>query len=264
MASELTLHIENAIATVTLNRPDKLNALTTAGFMELSSTLEQLAHDSKVKVVVITGNGRAFCAGGDVGGMAAGDEFSEATLEGRAHTLRRAMECARWLHDMPKPTIAMLRGAAAGAGLSIALGADLRIASTNIRLLTAFKDVAYSGDFGGSYFMTQLVGPAKARELYFLSSRLGADEALSLGLVNRVVADEELAAATQALATELAAGPAIAYRYMKRNLNTAETGTLAEVMELEAWHHTRCGMTEDHQEGARAFVEKRKPSFRGV
>ncbi|RRJ82805.1 enoyl-CoA hydratase [Aestuariirhabdus litorea] len=264
MASELTLNIENRIATISLNRPEKLNALTTDGFLEFSSSLEALSYDPDVSVVVVTGQGRAFCAGGDVAAMATGEEFTEATLEGRAQTLRRAMECARLLHEMPKPTIAMLRGATAGAGLSIALSADLRIASTNCRLLTAFKDVAYSGDFGGSYFMTQLLGPAKARELYFLSPRLDANEALQLGLVNRVVEDEALELATQALAAELSSGPTMAFRYMKRNLNAAETCTLAEVMELEAWNHTRTGMTEDHLEGARAFVEKRTPTFKGI
>jgi 2-(1,2-epoxy-1,2-dihydrophenyl)acetyl-CoA isomerase len=157
----------------------------------------------------------------------------------------------------------MVRGAAAGAGLSLALSCDLRVASTNARLVTAFKDVAYSGDFGGSYFLTRLVGPSKARELYFLSERLDAERAQSLGLVNFVFPDEELLDQTKAIATKLAAGPRLAYRYMKRNLNAAETMALGEVMDLEAWHHTRCGMTEDHLEGARAFVEKRKPVFKG-
>ena len=263
MTEEVQVQFDGAIAVVTLNRPDKLNALTTAGFMALTRTLRELALHDDAGVVIVTGAGRAFCAGGDVASMAADQEFTETSLEGRAQTLREAMDCARVLHEMPKPTIAMVQGAAAGAGLSLALSCDLRVASTNARLVTAFKDVAYSGDFGGSYFLTRLVGPSKAKELYFLSERLDAERAQGLGLVNFVFPDEELLDRTKAIAAKLAAGPRLAYRYMKRNLNAAETMTLGEVMDLEAWHHTRCGMTDDHLEGARAFVEKRKPVFKG-
>ena len=263
MTNEVNVHRENGIAVVTLNRPEKMNALTTAGFILLTNTLRQLAIDEDAAVVIVTGAGRGFCAGGDVASMAADAEFTEPTLEGRAQTLREAMDCARVLHDMPKPTIAMVRGAAAGAGLSIALSCDLRVASANARFVTAFKEVGYSGDFGGSYFLAKLVGPSKAKELYFLSERLSADQALQLGIVNVVIEDAKLDAETKAIAGRLAAGPRIAYRYMKRNLNAAETMSLAQVMDLEAWHHTRCGMTEDHLEGARAFVEKRKAQFKG-
>ena len=225
--------------------------------------MRRLATDDGVAVVVVTGAGRAFCAGGDVSSMAADTEFDQPSLEGRASALRKAMDCARILHDMPKPTIAMIRGAAAGAGLSIALSCDLRISSANARFVTAFKEVGYSGDFGGSYFLTRLVGPSKAKELYFLSERLSSDDALALGLVSILVEDAELEAKTRTLANQLAEGPLVAYRYMKRNLNAAETMSLTEVMDLEAWHHTRCGMTDDHLEGARAFVEHRKAEFRG-
>lgn len=263
MTNEVLVQCAEGIALVTMNRPEKLNALTTAGFIELTNTLRKLALDDTAAVVVVTGAGRAFCAGGDVASMAADTEFTEPSLEGRAQTLREAMDCARVLHDMPKPTIAMVRGAAAGAGLSIALSCDLRIVSANARFVTAFKEVAYSGDFGGSYFLTKLVGPSKAKELYFLSERLNAEQALKLGIANVVVEDSSLDAETNAIAARLAAGPRIAYRYMKRNLNAAETLSLAEVMDLEAWHHTRCGMTADHLEGARAFVEKRKAEFKG-
>jgi 2-(1,2-epoxy-1,2-dihydrophenyl)acetyl-CoA isomerase len=164
---------------------------------------------------------------------------------------------------MPKPTIAMVRGAAAGAGLSLALACDIRIAGDTARLGTAFSRVGYSGDFGGSFYLTQLVGTAKARELYFTGDVVDAHQALALGLVNRVVPDTMLEEETMALAARLAAGPRVALRYMKRNMNAAESGTLHEVLDLEAWHHTRCGLTEDHREAARAFVEKRAPVFRG-
>jgi 2-(1,2-epoxy-1,2-dihydrophenyl)acetyl-CoA isomerase len=164
---------------------------------------------------------------------------------------------------MPKPTIAMVRGAAAGAGLSLAMACDLRIASDTARFATAFARVGYSGDFGGSWYLTRLVGTAKARELYYTAEILDAPRALALGLVNRVVPDADLERETRALAERLARGPRVAYRYMKRNMNAAESGTLAELLDLEAWHHSRTGETEDHREAARAFVDKREPSFKG-
>jgi 2-(1,2-epoxy-1,2-dihydrophenyl)acetyl-CoA isomerase len=157
----------------------------------------------------------------------------------------------------------MLRGAAAGAGLSLALACDLRVASDTARLTTAFAKVALSGDFGGSYFLTQLVGPARARELYFTSPILSGAEAQALGLVTRLVADAELEDATRSLALSLARGPRLTLGYMKQNLNLAECAGLSDVMDAEALRHTRCGQTEDHREAATAFVEKRVPSFNG-
>src|SRR6185295_15034560 len=143
------------------------------------------------------------------------------------------------------------------------MACDMRIASDNARFATAFARVGYSGDFGGSYYLTRLVGTAKARELYYTADILDAPQALALGLVNRVVADADLDKETRALAARLARGPRVAYRYMKRNMNAAESGTLAELLDLEAWHHSRTGETEDHREAARAFVDKREPRFTG-
>jgi 2-(1,2-epoxy-1,2-dihydrophenyl)acetyl-CoA isomerase len=165
---------------------------------------------------------------------------------------------------MPKPVIASLPGAAAGAGLSIALACDLRIASERAILTTAFAKVGFSGDYGGTWFLTQLVGSAKARELYFLSDRIDAKEAERLGLVNRVVPDDALESETRALARRLAGGATVAYRYMKENLNRAlEGASLEDCLDLEATHHVHTGLTEDHREAAKAFVEKREPVFRG-
>jgi len=229
----------------------------------MAEAVPRLGEDPGVGVVILTGAGRAFCAGGDVKAMAEGLEFGEGTLEEKAQALRSRMEVSRWLHEMAKPTIAMVRGAAAGAGLSLALACDLRVAGDTARFGTAFARVGYSGDFGGSFFLTRLIGTAKARELYFTADMLDAHEALALGLVNRVVPEARLEEETFALAARLARGPRIAYRYMKRNLNAAETGTLKDLLDLEAWHHSRCGMTEDHREAARAFVEKREPVFKG-
>jgi 2-(1,2-epoxy-1,2-dihydrophenyl)acetyl-CoA isomerase len=262
MTDELLERVKDGVAVLTLNRPDRLNAMSPPMMAALLEALPRLAEDPEVGVVVITGAGRGFCAGGDVKAMAESRDGAQ-TMEERAQDLRSRMEVSRWLHEMPKPTIAMVRGAAAGAGLSLALACDLRMAGDSARFATAFARVGYSGDFGGSYFLTQLVGTAKARELYFTADIVDAQQALALGLVNRVVPDGRLEDETLALAGRLARGPRIAYRYMKRNFNAAESGTLKELLDLEAWHHARCAGTEDHREATRAFVEKREPVFRG-
>ena len=261
--SDLLEVVVDGVATLTLNRPEKLNAMSAEMLGALLEALPRLADDASVGAIVLTGAGRGFCAGGDVRAMAEGREFAGDTLEEKASALRVQMEVSRWLHEMPKPTIAMVRGAAAGAGLSLAMACDLRIAGDSARFATAFARVGYSGDFGGSFFLTRLVGTAKARELYYTADIVGADQALAIGLANRVVPDARLEEETMALARRLAAGPRVALRYMKRNMNAAETGVLKEVLDLEAWHHTRCGMTEDHREAARAFLDKREPVFRG-
>jgi 2-(1,2-epoxy-1,2-dihydrophenyl)acetyl-CoA isomerase len=263
MSTDLLEQVKDGVAVLTLNRPDRLNAMSRPMLDALLEALPRLAEDPVVGVVVLTGAGRGFCAGGDVKAMAEGNELGGQTLEDRAQALRSRMETSRWLHEMPKPTIAMMRGPAAGAGLSLAMACDMRIASDTVKLGTAFARVGYSGDFGGSYYLTQLVGTAKARELYFTADLLDAQQALGLGLVNRVVADARLEDETMALASRLARGPRVAYRYMKRNMNAAESASLKDMLDLEAWNHTRTGMTEDHREAARAFVEKREPQFKG-
>ena len=258
---ELLETIEDGIATLTFNRPERMNALSTPIMEGLLHGLPRLAGDPAVKVVVLTSAGRAFCAGGDVKSMAEGGEqrsVPEATAR-----LRSRMEVSRILHELPKPTIAMINGPAAGAGLAFALACDLRIAGASARLVTAFVRVGFSGDFGGSFFLTRLVGTARARELYFTGRPVEADDALSLGLVNRVVPDEDLATVTMELARSLAHGPSIALGLMKRNLNCAESGGLAELLDMEAAHQVQTGRTEDHREAAQAFVEKRAPIFTG-
>lgn len=261
--------VENGVATLTMNRPESLNAMSGEMMGGFLKALPRLFADGDVGVIVVTGAGRGFCAGGDVKGMAGRNEGGDPgggapmSMEARANDLRHSMEISRMLHQGPKPTIAMMRGPAAGAGLSLALACDIRIASENVMMTTAFARVGFSGDFGGSYFLPRLVGTAKARELFFTSARIDANEALRLGMVNHVVADDELEAKTMEMATELANGPKVAYEYMKKNLNAAETGSLEQVFDMEAWHMTRTGMTEDHREAARAFVEKRTPAFKG-
>src|SRR5947199_4863703 len=218
MSQDLLEGRKDKVAVLTLNRPDRLNAMSPAMLDALLEALPRLAADPEVGVVVLTGAGRGFCAGGDVKAMAEGREFGGTTLEEKAQALRARMEVSRWLHEMPKPTIAMVRGAAAGAGLSIALACDLRIASDSARFGTAFARVGYSGDFGGSWFLTRLVGTAKARELYYTAEILDAAQALALGLVNRVVPDARLEEETRTLATRLAHGPRVALRYRTRTL----------------------------------------------
>ena len=164
---------------------------------------------------------------------------------------------------MPKPTLAALPGPAAGAGLAVALACDLRMAADTAFLTTAFANVGFSGDYGGTWFMNRLLGPAKTKELYYLSERVSAEEAARLGLVNWVVPAAELVERSVALAKRLAGGPTVAYRYMKENINRAAEGELGECMDLEVTHHIRCSYTEDHREASLAFVEKRPPYFHG-
>ncbi|AFK52322.1 enoyl-CoA hydratase-related protein [Tistrella mobilis] len=262
--SELLERIENGVAWLTLNRPERRNAMSRPMLAALVSALTRLAADDEVRVVVLTGAGGAFCAGGDVKRMAETAEAEAAkSSERRATELRQVMEASRWLHEMGKPTIAALPGPAAGAGLSLALACDMRIAARTAVMTTAFAKVALSGDFGGSWFLTQLVGPAKARELYLTAELLDMAAAEKLGLVNRVVDAEALEAQTRMTAETLARGPALTYAAIKRNMNLAQTGTLSEVMDLEAIQHTRCSESADHREAAQAFVEKRAPRFIG-
>jgi 2-(1,2-epoxy-1,2-dihydrophenyl)acetyl-CoA isomerase len=186
------------------------------------------------------------------------------SLEGRIQSLLDdELDVSAALYEMPKPTIAALPGAAAGAGLSIALACDLRIAAESAVLTTAFAKIGFSGDYGGSWFLSRLVGTARARELYFLADRIDAKEAERLGIVNRVVPDAAIADEAFALARRIAAGPPIAHRYIKENLNRALVADLRTCLAGEAAGMVRTGLTEDNHEGIRSFVEKRDPVFRG-
>lgn len=264
MSEELLYRLENRVAVLTLNRAERLNALTKEMMQALLARLSACATDDAVGCVVLTGSGNAFCAGGDVRVQARiAAEGTTETPEQRTDLLRASMEASRLLHEMPKPTIAMVNGVAAGAGMSLALACDLRIAGRSARMTTAFAKVGLSGDYGGTWFLTQLVGSAKARELYLLSDVLDAERIGALGLANRVVSDDALAAETMVLAEKLANGPSVAFRYMKRNLNVAESGTLAAGLDSEAYGMLRARASEDHKEASRAFVEKRTPVFRG-
>jgi 2-(1,2-epoxy-1,2-dihydrophenyl)acetyl-CoA isomerase len=264
--TDLLAHVEDGVATVTMNRPERRNALSAAMLEALAKTLAECETATDVGAVLLTGAGGAFCAGGDVKGMAeANAGAAPLDIDTRIHRQRLSQRAtAGRLYEMPKPTIAALPGAAAGAGLSLALACDLRIAAENAVMTTAFAKVGFSGDYGGTYFLTRLVGSAKARELYFFSDRVEMADAQALGLVNRVVPANALMTEATALAKRLAEGPRVAYRYMKENLNRAAgEATMTDCLDLEATHHIHTGMTEDHREAAKAFVEKRTPKFVG-
>lgn len=263
MSEELLVQVEGGVATLTLNRPERLNAVTASMLASLKDRLAAFAEDPAIGCLVLTGSGRAFCSGGDVKVQAAVAGKSPLTPETRSDQLRANMELSRLLHDMPKPTIAMVNGVAAGAGLSLALACDMRIAGESARMTTAFAKVGLSGDYGGTYYLTQLVGPAKARELYLTADLLDSAQLLALGMVSRVVPDAALVTETMALANRFANGPRVAYRYIKRNLNIAERGDLAASLDSEAYGMLRCRDSADHAEAAQAFVEKRAPVFTG-
>jgi 2-(1,2-epoxy-1,2-dihydrophenyl)acetyl-CoA isomerase len=254
--------LDDGLLTVVMNRPERRNALNAELCTLLADSLQRAAASSEVRAVLLTGAGGTFCVGGDVKAMAQADATAH-TVDERIRQLRARMEAARLLHEMPKPTIAAIAGAAAGAGLALALACDLRVAGESAKITTAFGKVGLSGDFGGSYFMTHLIGGARTRELYLTSPILTARQALELGLVTRVVADDQVDAAGTELARSLASGPTLTLGHMKQNLNLAERAALGECLDSEAWRHIACMSTEDHREAATAFVLKRSPRFTG-
>ncbi len=265
---DLLGEVDDGVATLTMNRPERRNAMSGPMNQALARVLAEVELADDVGCVVLTGAGGAFCAGGDVKGMASGGDAgagrAATTYDSLVHRQRLNQRAiSQRLYEMPKPTIAALPGAAAGAGLSMALACDLRYAVPGAVLTTAFAKVGFAGDYGGTWFLTRLVGSGKARELYYFSDKLSAEEAERLGIVNAVFPDATFADDVAERARRLAAGPTVAYRYMKENLNRAVHGELGECLDMEAAHHIRTGQTEDHREAAQAFVEKRPPQFRG-
>jgi 2-(1,2-epoxy-1,2-dihydrophenyl)acetyl-CoA isomerase len=259
---DLLADIDDGVAVLTMNRPHRRNAMSPAMMAAMDRILGELEVDDSVGCVVLTGAGSAFCAGGDVKAMA--ERAAGQTIDAAIHRQRlvqRATSGRLW--QMPKPTIAAIGGPAAGAGLSLALACDLRYAVESAVLTTAFARVGFSGDYGGTWFLTRLVGSAAAKELYYFSDRLSAAEAQRLGIVNAVFPAVDFDAEVKQRAGRLASGPRLAYRYMKENLNRAVGGVLGECMDIEATHHVHTGLTEDHREAAKAFVERREPRFTG-
>jgi 2-(1,2-epoxy-1,2-dihydrophenyl)acetyl-CoA isomerase len=256
---------QDHLAIITLNRPDRLNALSGPVMDALRTALQEAALNHRVRAVLLRAAGRGFCAGGDIkaGGISK-EEAATMTLEDRAHVLRRQMESAALLHTMPKPTVTALRGAVMGAGVGLALSGDFRVASSTLKLETAFRNLGFSGDFGGAYFLTRLAGVSAARNLMMRSRRIDGAEALRLGLVSELVDDAQLDERALALAQELANGPSVALQHMKRALNAAADGaSVAQILDMEASAMVRSSKTEDHKEAVKAFVEKRAPQFLG-
>ena len=267
---DLLAHVDGHVGVITFNRPSRRNALSAPMYQGFESAIPALAADPEVRVLLITGAGGAFCAGGDVKGMHESHRTGQprpgrpTTFEGSVARVRRDQRTVSLaLHRFPKPVVAALPGAAAGAGLSIALAADIRLAAERALLVTAFVAVGASGDFGGSWFLTQLVGTAKAKELYFTSPRLTAAEALELGMVNQVLPDEGFDDAALAWCRDLAKRAPIATRLMKENLNRAITCDISTALDAEGIAMVTSMSTADHREAAAAFVEKREPVFRG-
>lgn len=249
------------ILTITLNRPDRLNAFVGHMRRDLAEALEHAGSDRSVRVVIITGAGRAFCAGGDIAFMAElmqrrdAEEFSRILGAGRRVILA--------IRQMTKPVIASINGPASGAGCNLALACDLRIASTTATFSQSFAKVGLHPDWGGTYFLPRLVTPNKACEMFFLGEAIDAAEAARLGIVNQLVAPEELESATLQLAERLRAAPPIALAAAKHAVYLSQTAELEEMLRYETEVQLRCFESEDGHEGVHAFLEKREPKFTG-
>ncbi len=257
-----TLRLEraDAVATLTLNRPEARNALDAVMRQELAAALDELERDPEVRVLVLTGAGGHFCAGGDVKSMRE-RRYSAADGRARVEALNRFV---LRLVDFPRPTIASVDGFAVGAGCNVALACDLIVASDRARFGQVFARIGLVPDGGGTWLLPRLVGLARAKELIFTADVIDAAEAARIGLVNRVVPAAALAEETRRLAERIAAGPPLALRLAKRLVNRAVASDLAAALEAEAAAQAIAVTSEDHQEGLRAFFDKRAPRFRGA
>jgi 2-(1,2-epoxy-1,2-dihydrophenyl)acetyl-CoA isomerase len=264
MSSTVLYEKDGRVATVTLNRPERMNTMGGDLTGRLLEALGRACDDADVWAVVLTGAGRAFCAGGDLGAMKERHGDADAPgPQGRVDQLRRMMRSSQLLRDMPKVTIAAINGACAGAGLSLACACDLRYAASGAKFNVAFRDAGLSGDFGGTWTLPRIVGAAKARELYLLSPRFDAAEAERIGLVSKTLPSvEELMEHVRSIADQVVSAAPIALRSMKANLNDAMRLGFAELLDREAERHIAATRTEDHLEAASAFLEKRKPEFK--
>jgi 2-(1,2-epoxy-1,2-dihydrophenyl)acetyl-CoA isomerase len=253
---------EEGIATLTMNRPERLNALGDTLRDDLHHAIVRASDDPAVRVIILTGAGRGFCSGGDVKAMHDAKErdqgrpLFEKVAPGRDKTILA-------MRDAPKPLIAAVNGAAAGAGMNLALACDMRIAATTAKFGETFVKRGLHVDWGGTYFLPRLVGMAKACELIFTGDLIDAEEALALGLVSQVVPPEELMPTVHQLARKIASGPPVAIRLAKRALYRSQDSDLRAALEFETYAQNICSETEDAREGIRAFVEKRSPRFTG-
>ena len=260
MSDTVRYEVAGGVAVITLNRPEALNAMSGELLDALEGRCRDAANDEAVRCVVVTGEGRAFSSGGDLKGIGSGDPLDPLK---DAEQLRRFEEASLLLAEMPKPTISAINGVAAGAGFSVAVAADVRIAAEGARFVTAFARVGLTGDFGGTWLLSRIVGQARAKELYLLGNTIDAAEAERLGIVSRVVPAESLMDETMALAQQLAAGPTAAFARIKANFAHAATHSFADSLTYEAGNMIASSKSEDFRGAVQAFVEKREPNFVG-
>jgi len=253
--------VHDGIAVLVMNRPDRLNSLNGELAMALNESLERVAGDSSVRVVVLTGAGRAFCAGGDLSAIGKGRETG--SVAGLEPILRAGMQIVVKIRTMPQPVIAAVNGAAAGAGMNIALAADIRIAAEEASFGQNFAKVGLYPDYGGTFFLPELAGPAKAAELFYTGDMIDARTAERLGLLNRVVPGAQLEGEVRAFAQKLASGPQLAIRAAKQMLFGSRRKALEQALDEEVRHQLICFQSEDCAEGIAAFFEKRLPRFQG-
>ncbi len=264
---ELLCSVRERVATITLNRPHARNSLSDNLTPALRRMIKQCGEDSNVGAILITGAGTAFCAGGDVksmGGKSGGSLAPELSFDQKVARLQeRQRTLTGVLVNVRKPTIAALPGAAAGAGLSLALACDLRIAAESAFVTTAYAKIGLSGDYGMSWLLTRIVGTARAREMMFFAEKVDAKRCEAIGLVNRVVPDDKLREEAFAMARALAQGAATALNFLKENLNEALTSDFLTSLDGEAVRMVKAAATADHKEAVQAFIAKRKPVFSG-
>jgi 2-(1,2-epoxy-1,2-dihydrophenyl)acetyl-CoA isomerase len=251
----LLYEVDGTRATVTLNRPDNLNGITNTMMRELFECLSAVALDEKIRVVLLTGAGRGFCPGADLKAYSSGEK--------QEPNRKEYFQITSLLHEMPKVTVAGINGACAGAGFGWACACDLRYASDKATFNSAFLGVAISGDMAGPWLLPRIVGATRARELFFLPGKFGADEAERIGLVARTFPDDSFRAEVDAIVDRLASSAPLAIGEMKKNFVNAENMSLKDYIELETERHSRTGASEDSREAFRAFVEKRQPEFKG-
>ena len=259
MYNNITYTTSNGVCSITLNRPDVFNSFNEEMSAEFIEALKQANKDNEVRVVVISGTGKAFCSGQDLKDIQ--NKTGSRSLSDSV--VRRYNPMILAVREMPKPVICKLNGVAAGAGASLCLACDIVVASENASLIEVFANVGLVPDSGSSFFLPRLVGYNKAFELITLASKVSAKEALDLGIIYKVVNAEELDKTVGELAEKYATGPTKAYGMIKKMLNKAYTANLNEMLQYEAYCQEIAGNSEDYKEGVSAFVEKRKPAFKG-
>ncbi|RPH08148.1 MAG: enoyl-CoA hydratase [Alphaproteobacteria bacterium TMED93] len=261
MNSDLIINNNEGILEITFNRPERKNAISRAMFEKILETLKLNIHKKDLRAIFISGSGDAFSAGGDVKDMATKKDLD--SLQEKTQALRNLMEISKILYTSPVPTVAVVNGVAAGAGLALSLSCDFRISTEHGKFTTAFSKVGFSGDFGISYFLSKLVGISKAKELLYFSDVIDGTKALSLGIVNFLIDSNEIKSYTDSLKNKFNNMPPIAIKYMKKNLNNTDYESLETCLDQEALYQMICSETEDHKNAVLAFVNKEKVAFKG-